>query len=66
MDERKIKFVMTDGSSKEITISKCTRLNGDFNILHFDMLKNGTFRITFSTDIIKDISKLDKIEMIRG
>lgn len=49
-----------DGTEKEFPISKATRIKskGLYDLLHFDKLPDGTWRVTFSDLIAEDFSTI--------
>ena len=48
-----------------LELSKATRINTPKNMIHFDQLENGTWRLMFSGDLIEDFSKIKSFEVIR-
>jgi hypothetical protein len=47
-----------------LSITKVSRIHGDIGLFHIDKIKDG-YRITYSTDMIKDLQLLNKIIIIR-
>lgn len=58
-----VKFV--DGSVKELELSKATSIKSDAGMIHLDKLKDGTWRLVFSTDITEEFKHISSFEMIR-
>lgn len=62
---RAIEIKFNDDSSKFLELSKATTLRSDLGMIHIDKLKDGTWRLMYSEDIIKDFSKIDFFKIIR-
>lgn len=63
--KRSIVILFTDGSTKELELSKATKLKFDTSMLHLDKLPDGTWRLIFSQDIVKDFSTVDSLYINR-
>lgn len=61
-EERKVKFNFTDGKSNTITIGKIVKAKGKRNVMYFDKLSNGVWRIIVSDDLVPEITNLNSIE----
>lgn len=57
--------VNLEGTDLVMELSKATRLKTKKNMIHFDQLEDGTWRLMFSGDLIEDFSKIKSFEIIR-
>jgi hypothetical protein len=58
--KRSLVIKLKDGTSKELPISKATRIKSDeMGMMHFDKLQDGTWRLTFNDSIIDNFSKIE-------
>lgn len=58
--------ISLDGTGVVLEISKLTSVKGDrFNCIHFDMLPDGTWRITYGENVVKEFSDIKNISIIR-
>jgi len=64
-DRRWLRITNKDASHRDFEISKATKLNLELGMLHFDQLKDGTWRITFSEDITNDFSEILSVTIVR-
>jgi hypothetical protein len=62
---RAVRINFKDGSSTTLELSKATEIRAAIGMLHLDKLKDGTWRLTYSSDITKDFSKVVSFEMVR-
>lgn len=58
-----VKFV--DGTSQFLEISKATKINSNIGMLHFDRIKDGSYRLTFDDSICKDFSQIESFNVVR-
>ena len=55
-----------DGTEKTFPISKATRIKSSgIDMLHFDKLPDGTWRLTFSDAITDDFSRIESFTIHR-
>ena len=57
--------VNLEGTDLVLELSKATRIKTKKNMIHFDELEDGTWRLMFSGDMIDDFSKIKSFEIIR-
>ncbi len=57
--------VKLEGTDIELELSKATAIQGKSKMIHFDELDDGTWRLIFSKDMIKDFSEIKSFEIIR-
>lgn len=62
---RKFKINKTDGTSVELELVKATAIRANVGMFHLDAMKDGSYRLTVSDDIIDDMTLFDNLEMIR-
>jgi hypothetical protein len=62
---RAIEIKMIDRTTKILEISKATSLKCDMGMLHLDKLKDDTWRLLFSNDIIKNFQDIESFNIIR-
>lgn len=53
------------GTDKELELSKVVSVKTDKQMIHFDQLKDGTWRLIYNGNLIEDISKVKWFEIIR-
>lgn len=59
-----IKFM--DGTEKELVLSKAAQINSlNVGTLNLDQLKDGTWRLIWSTGLIEDLTKVKSFEIRR-
>ncbi len=58
----KVKLVGTD---TELEISKAVEIKTPLQMIHFDQMKDGTWRIIYNGNLIKDFSKITSFEIER-
>jgi hypothetical protein len=63
--KREIIIKLKDGSEKRLELSKATKLKMDASLLHLDKLKDGTWRLIWSEDIVDQFSDIDFIDINR-
>jgi hypothetical protein len=63
--KRSIIINFKDGTQKELQLSKATKLNCDASMLHLDKLKDDTWRLIWSKDLIDDFSQVVGFEIRR-
>lgn len=58
--------VLIEGLGIELELSKCTKINNEgFKCIHFDMLPDGTWRLTYGSGIIDDFTQVKSLQIIR-
>jgi hypothetical protein len=61
--------IKLQGLSKQLELSKCTEItleqNPQYEFIHIDRLRDGTWRLVYTKETIDDISKLSALEIIR-
>jgi len=63
--KREIVIKLQDGSEKRLELSKATKLKLDSGMVHLDRLKDGTWRLIWSEDVIDKFSDIDYIDIYR-
>ena len=63
--KREIVIRLKDGSEKRLELSKATKLKMDASLIHLDKLKDGTWRLIWSEDIVDKFSDIDYIDINR-
>ena len=63
------RFIEIEGIGKTLEISRSTIINDEglegMQFIHFDQLKDGTWRITRTRELIPDLSKVSALKIIR-
>jgi hypothetical protein len=62
MVKRSIKLV---GLDQELILSKATAIKTNSNMIHFDQMKDGTWRLIYNGNMIPDFSKLEALQIVR-
>lgn len=62
--KRVIRLVFKDGSTKDLELTKVTRINSDLGMLNIDKVKDG-WRLIFSQDITDEFINIDRIDIVR-
>ncbi len=62
---RKFRLNKTDGTHVDMELVKATAIRTNAGMFHLDTLKDGSYRLTVSDDIIDDMTLFDNLEMIR-
>ncbi len=62
---RKFRLNRTDGTSIDLELVKATAIRTNAGMFHLDKLKDESYRLTVSDDIISDMTLFDNLEMIR-
>jgi len=57
--------IKLEGTEILLNITKATEIKGKKSMIHFDELDDGTYRLIFSKDLIKDFTKVKSFEIIR-
>lgn len=66
MKKIKVKrIVRLKGTDIELNISKAVAVKTASNMIHFDQLKDGTWRIIYNGNMIPDFSKIESFDIIR-
>lgn len=64
-EKRSVKINFKDGSSQELVLSKATSVKTDAEFLHFDKMKDGTWRLIYNPNMIPDFTQVVNLEIIR-
>ncbi len=60
------RFIKINGTNLKLPVSKLTSIKSDQMMsIHFDKLKDGTWRIIYNERLIPDFSKIKSFEIIR-
>lgn len=61
------RFIRINGLDKTIEITKANMIKSerDKSFLYLESLKDGTFRLTYTENLIPDFSKVESLEIIR-
>ena len=59
--KRSVIIRFKDGSEKELVLSKATAIRADIGMMHLDKMPDGTWRLIFSDDIVKDFSTVESL-----
>lgn len=65
--ERTLRFIFNDGTEKILDLTRAIKIdiqNGKY-LFHVDLDKTGKGRITYEKHFINDLSKLERIEIVR-
>lgn len=57
--------IKIEGIDKELELSRAVRVKTTKSMIHFDQLKDGTWRLTYSANVIPDFSKVKSLKIIR-
>lgn len=57
--------VKINGTNIELNLSKATAVKTEKNMIHFDQLPDGTWRLIYNENFISDFSKVVNFEFIR-
>ena len=57
--------VEIEGIDQTIELSKVTAVRTDKNMIHFDQLPDGTWRLIYNANMIPDFTKVKNFRMIR-
>jgi hypothetical protein len=61
--------IALDGIGKELVLSKATEiseeLRPEYEFIHLDKLKNGTWRIVYTASTIPDFKELQALRIVR-
>ena len=57
--------VEIEGIDQTIELSKVTAVRTDKNMIHFDQLPDGTWRLIYNAKMIPDYTKVKSFKMIR-
>ena len=62
MTRRAIELV---GTGMVLELSKATSVKTDSNMIHFDQLPDGTWRLIYNKNLIPDFSQIEAFKVIR-
>lgn len=57
--------VEIEGIDQIMELSKVTAVRTDKNMIHFDQLPDGTWRLIYNANMIPDYTKIESFKMIR-
>jgi len=59
---------LKNGTAKTLELSKATLLDSTdiAGMMHLDQLKDGTWRLMFSSHFAADFSQIDRLEIVRS
>ncbi len=57
--------VKVEGTDLVLELSKATAIRTDKNMIHFDQLPDGTWRLIYNANLIPDFTKVKSFKMIR-
>lgn len=63
--KKEIVIKFNDGTEKILELSKATKLKIDSGMMHLDRLKDGTWRLIWSEDLVDKFSEIDYIDINR-
>lgn len=53
------------GLNQTLELSKATAVRTTMNMIHFDQLPDGTWRVIWNANMIPDFTKLEALKIIR-
>lgn len=57
--------IRLDGIGTELILSKATAVRTTKQMIHFDQLEDGTWRLIYNANLIPDITQLTSLTIIR-
>lgn len=57
--------VKVNGTDLVLELSKATAVKTDKNMIHFDQLQDGTWRLIYNGNLIPDFTKVVNFEIVR-
>jgi len=63
--KRVIRINFSDGTYKELNLSKATSVKTKNEMLYLDKLNDGSWRLIWNEQLIEDFSKVKNLEIIR-
>lgn len=61
-----IRLIFNDGTQPiDLELSKATEISTSLQTINLEKLKDGTWRLIYSKDLIDDFSKLQSMEIVR-
>jgi hypothetical protein len=57
--------VKVNGTDLVLELSKATAIKTDKNMIHFDQLPDGTWRLIYNGNLIPDFTKVVNFEIVR-
>ena len=57
--------ILIEGLDKELILSKVTAVKLEKNMIHFDELDDGTWRLIYNSNMIPDLSMIEGFKIIR-
>jgi len=64
--KRMIRLIFNDGTQPiDLELSKATEISTSLQTINLEKLKDGTWRLIYSKDLIDDFSKLQSMEIVR-
>lgn len=59
------RLIKVNGIDLILELSKATAIKTDKNMIHFDQLEDGTWRLIYNGNLIPDFTKVVNFEIIR-
>ena len=63
--KRSVIIKFKDGTEKELVLSKATAMHMAAGMIHLNKLSDGTWRLIFSDDVVKDFSTVESLHIHR-
>lgn len=57
--------IKVNGTDLVLELSKATAVKTDKNMIHFDQLQDGTWRLIYNGNLIPDFTKVINFEIVR-
>jgi len=64
--KRSINIKFKDGTVKKLPLSKAAKINTDKEVIEISKLRDGTYRLLFSSSLIDDFTKVECLEVERN
>ena len=67
-EKRSIRICLKDKTHKDLEISKATLLDSNdiAGMMHLDQLRDGTWRLMFSSHFATDFTQIERMEIVRS
>lgn len=63
--QRSIRINFTDGTFKDLKLSRAVSVKTQNEMLNLEMLADGTWRLIWNESLIPDFTKVDNFEVVR-
>lgn len=57
--------IKVNGTDLVLELSKATAVKTEKNMIHFDQLEDGTWRLIYNSNLIPDFTKVENFEIVR-